>query len=707
MNWDKKDVPPELVRDLAAKYDCELLAASILARRGITDGESVRYYLEDDPRHLRNPFELSGMEDAVDRILAAKDEEEKVLVFGDRDVDGITSTTLLTGALTALGLDVTWRVPVADEPYGLSAAAVEEFAANYGTLIVTVDCGISNIEEIDRAAELGVDVVVVDHHHPQETLPRAAAIVNPKLASSTYPFRDLAGCAVAYKLVSALRFAAKSELYGQDICLLDARPANEAYVIEAVKLRNLAVVDRISETIVPGMVEIGRTRLVPFLQGQSIFVWDAPLQKRTLAKVFGPGVEVAMLDVAGEIAKVIPAVAGKSLLRIKELSRIARYAEKSVGELDVFINLFVSFARKKEEVFGEADAEDLQLACLGTLADLMPLVDENRIIVRAGLAAMQAKPRTGVSDLLFKLGLAGRRIAATDLSWQVCPAINASGRMGRPDVAVRLLLHGDARERDRLAAEVVGMNEDRKKLGAEVWSVAEPLAAASLDSFGGKLVMAYGEEIHRGITGLMAGRLVGRFKVPALVVAFIGEETATGSLRSARGYDLRGLLDQCADLFIDWGGHDYAAGFSMKRSNWDAFLDRLKTAAATIELGNEDDEGTVNVDAELPLPYLTPDVLKIVDRFEPYGEGNVPLLFLAKGLRVADIALMGKGEVKHVKLTLDSGKHKWPAVYWQAAEKVKVDFDLEDRVDLVFKMTRNWFNGTETPQLVVTDLKRS
>jgi single-stranded-DNA-specific exonuclease len=707
MNWEKKDVPPELVRDIAAKYGCELLAASILARRGITGGENVRYYLEDDPRHLRNPFELPGMEDAVDRILAAKDEGEKVLVFGDRDVDGITSTTLLTNAFTALALDVAWRVPVGDEPYGLSIAAVEEFAANYGTLIVTVDCGISNIEEIDRAAELGVDVVVVDHHNPQEELPRAIAIVNPKLASSTYPFRDLAGCAVAYKLVSALRFATKSELYGQDLCLLDARPANDSYVIEAVKLRNLAVVDRLSETIVPGMVEIGKTRLVPFLQGQQILVWDAPLQKRALAKVFGSGVEVGMLDISAEIAKEIPSVAGKSLLRIKELSRIARYADKSPGELDVFVNLFISFSRKREGVFGDADVEDLQLAALGTLADLMPLVDENRIIVRAGLAAITSKPRIGISDLLFKLGLAGRRIAASDLSWQLCPAINASGRMGRPDVAVRLLLSADGRERERLADEVIRMNEDRKKLGAEVWSIAEPLAQASLESFGGKLVMAYGAEIHRGITGLMAGRLVGRFKVPALVVAFVGEETATGSLRSARGYDLRGLLEQCADLFIDWGGHDYAAGFSMKRTNWDAFLQRLNTAAATIELGDESDEGTVNVDAELPPAYLTPEVLKTVDLFEPYGEGNVPLVFLAKGLRIADISLMGKGEVKHVKLTLDSGKHKWPAVYWQAAEKVKRDFDLEDRVDLVFKMTRNWFNGTETPQLVVTDLKRS
>ena len=706
MNWEKKDVPPELVREIATKYGCELLTASILARRGIVDGQAVRFFLEDDPRHLRNPYLLPGMEDAVERILAAKEEGEKVMVFGDRDVDGITSTTLLTETLLGMGIDARWRLPVGNDPYGLTVAAVEEFAADYGTLIVTVDCGVSNVEEVDRAAELGVDVVVVDHHNPPAELPRAVAIVNPKLAGSTYPFRDLAGCGVAYKLVSALRFS-KSELFKQDVCLLDARPVNDSYVVEAVKLRNLVVVDRLSETVVPGMVDIGRTRLVPFLQGQQILAWDAPLLKKTLAKVFGSGVEINMLDVAPEIGKVIPAVAGKSLLRVKELSRIAKYAEKAPGELDVFVNLFVSFVYKKEGLTAADDDQALQLVALGTLADLMPLRDENRILVRAGLASMTTKPRPGLSDLLFKLGLAGKKIGGTELSWQVCPAINATGRMGSPDTAVRLFLHGDKRERDRLADEVLRMNGERKKLGADVWTAIEPMAQASLAVHHDKLVFVFGEEIHRGITGVIASRLVGKFKVPALVVSFTGEDSATGSLRSTRGYDVRGLLEQCADLFDDWGGHDYAAGFSLKRTRWDEFIERLRVASATIDLGAADAEESVAIDAELPSSYLTPDILKVVDLFEPYGEENAPLVFMAKGLRVTDIALMGKTEQKHVKLTLDCGKHKWPAVYWQAAERVKRDFDVKDEVDLVFQVGRNYFNGAELPQMTVTDLRRS
>jgi single-stranded-DNA-specific exonuclease len=191
-----------------------------------------------------------------------------------------------------------------------------------------------------------------------------------------------------------------------------------------------------------------------------------------------------------------------------------------------------------------------------------------------------------------------------------------------------------------------------------------------------------------------------------MAVSF-SKTTATGSLRSARGFNVRSLIEPCAEFCIDWGGHNFAAGFSLERSNWDTFLERIKSLARIIELKEEGDEETVTVDAELPPSYLTPDILKLVDRFEPYGEKNDRLVFMTRNLKVADIAFMGKTEVKHVKLTLDTGKHKWPAVYWQAAGKVKQDFDLGDQVDLVYTAERNWFNGAETAQLKVIDLRRS
>jgi single-stranded-DNA-specific exonuclease len=705
MKWDKKDIPQTLVKDIADHYGCTLLTASILARRGVINGESIRYFLEDDPRYLHNPFELPDMNDAVERILAAKEEGEKVLIFGDRDVDGITSTTMLYNFLSGLGVDVSWRIPLGDEPYGLTLTAVEDFAKEYGSLIITVDCGISSTAEVLRAAELSIDVIITDHHNASDTLPPAYAIVNPKRADSIYPFRNLCGCGVVYKLVSALRFALKSDLYEQPVCLLNTRMANDAFIVEIAKLRNLAIIDTLTETLVPDMLGISDTRLPAFLEGQQILVWDAPLQKMTLAKIFGNGVEVGMLDIAPEIGKEIPQAAGKSLLRVKELSRIARYSEREQTELDVFISLFISFVQKRGQLFTAEDSADLQLASLGTLADIMPLVDENRIIVRAGVASLEEKPRPGLSDLLYKLGFAGRRLTTTDISWQLCPAINAAGRLGSPDKAMELLLEADAKKRDILATELIDMNENRKKMGADAWIIVDKRAEESLERYGGKLAVAYGAEIFRGVTGIMANKLVERYKAPAMVVSF-GVDIYTGSVRSLKEVNILPLLEICADLLIDWGGHNYAAGFSLEKARWPLFLERLVSAVNILDSGISTEE-TLFIDAELPHSYLTPDILKVVDRFEPYGEENEILFFMAKNLRILDISLMGKVEAKHVKMTLDAGKHKWPAIYWSAVDKVKKDFDVGDNVDIVFKITRNWFNGVETPQMIISDLRRS
>jgi single-stranded-DNA-specific exonuclease len=253
------------------------------------------------------------------------------------------------------------------------------------------------------------------------------------------------------------------------------------------------------------------------------------------------------------------------------------------------------------------------------------------------------------------------------------------------------------------------MNEERKRIGAETWTFVEPMAAKNLAEFNNVFAVAYGKEIFRGVTGIMANRMNSFFKTPSLAASF-GEYTVTGSLRSAHGYDLTPLLDQCADLFIDRGGHDYAAGFSMEKRHWETFLERLKTIAQTIEFSAQDadtQDETVTVDAELPLSYLTPDIFTVIDRFEPYGAGNGQLIFMTRKIIVREIQFIGKNGANHLKITLDTGIHKWPAVYWSAAERVKKDFDVNDAVDVAFRLARNWYNGTEMPQITLLDVKRS
>jgi len=712
MKWVKKEISAEQVKEISAKYGCDTLTASILTRRGRNTGESIRYFLEDDILSLRNPFALDGMEDAVERILAAKEEGEKVLVFGDGDVDGITGTAVLAGYLENAGMDVTWRIPTGDESYGLSLEAVENFAAKDGTLIITVDCGISRFTEIKRAKELNIDVIVTDHHEPQDELPEALVIINPKLKNSAYPFRNLAGCGVAYKLVCALRFAQKSELYGQQLCLLNTRPLNDAWVIEIAKMRNLQVYDTLTETIVPGAVPVSETRLPSFLEGQHILCWDAALHKQTFKKLFGSGVEFGLMDIAAQIGKEIPQAANQSLLRIKELSKIARYSDRELGELDVFVNLFISYARHLEKNAGadnvnEEENADLQLAALGTIADIMPLLDENRIIVRRGLESLEKKPRRGLLQLLQKLDLAGRHFDAKDISWKLCPAINAARRMGCAQTAAELFFEKDLLKREQLAGELASMNEKRKSLEEETWALIESMAYNSFKEYGEKFSLVYSEKMNKGVTGLMSQRAARSLNVPAMAVS-VGEKICTGSIRSARGYNICALLEQCADLFIDSGGHRAAGGFSMVMENWDAFMDRLKLVTSAIEFEEKKDDDIINIDAELPHSYLSPDILKLTDRFEPYGSENELLVFMTKNITIKDINFIGKPDAKHVKMTLDAGKHKWPALYWNSADRVlNKEFGVNDKVDIVFNLNRDYFKGNEIPQIMVLDLKKT
>jgi single-stranded-DNA-specific exonuclease len=711
MNWNKKDVSPLSVKELSARFGLDLLTASIFVRRGITDPAEVLYFLEDDPRYLRNPFLFTQMEDAVDRILLAADEAEKVLVFGDRDTDGVTSTVLMVEALLEAGIEASWRVPVAREPYGLSIAAVDEFAAAGGTLIITVDCGISNHAEIERAASLGIDVIVADHHRLQAgDPPPALAVIDPKLPDCGYPFRDLAGCGVVYKLASALKLA-RTGIYKQQIALLNVRPVNEAYMVEAVRLSNLVETGRIRETIVPGMVDLGRTRLVPFLQGRQIFVWDGAVQRLLLEKALGKGAEVQFYDLAPDAAEYIPQTKGLSLLRLKELSRIGRYSTGGLEEVDVLENIFVSFALKKADWFGEDDLARLQLVALGTIADIMPLRDENRILVRRGLAAIHQKPRAGLSELFQKTGLLGKKLGASEIAWQVTPVINAAGRMGAADKAAALFLAQSRSDREKLADEVIQMNVERRRLGGEVWDIIYPLARTSLATRGDKLALVGSIDVYRGITGLLASKMTGVFNVPAIVASFQDDGTVVGSIRSVRGFPVSSFLESCADLFIDYGGHDAAAGFSLQATDWPEFETRTTAYCEALEL--EDGEASIDIDAELPHSYLNPDIAKISERFEPFGEANEPLVFLTKDVPIADAQLVGKKEQNHLKLTLDFGAHKWPALLWDGAQRLQRDFDFDyhskkgDHIDIVFKVTLNRFSGLPTPQLEVFDARRA
>ena len=704
MEWNKKEIDKNLVKEISEKYKIPLLAASILVRREITEPKDLLFYLESDLRYLHNPFLFEEMEDAVDRILQAASEEERVIIIGDRDVDGITSTVILKKALQEIGIDARWSLPEGDEPYGVTREVIDDFAADDGTLIITVDCGISNVSEIEYASGLGIDTIVLDHHLPSSVLPPAVAIVNPRLSDSTYPFEHLAGCGVALKVVWALNYT-RTDFYKEEIVILNVRPGNGTYILDAVRLVNLIEMERITENIVPGLVRIEQTRLGSFLVGKHIFVYDGEVQTAMLKKVFGENADVHLYDLAEVLWKEYPSLKGKSLLEMRERSRTALFSDRTLEEIDILYNLFKTFMEFELRQKSTSFEESLDLIALGTIADMMPLKDENRILVKKGMKLLNNTTRKGLHELLLQQNMIGKRINTTDVGWQITPVINATGRMGEPSKAAELFITDSDIRRQELAGEIIGMNKARKKLGEAVWDRVLAGAQKRLDETDGKMVVVVDRSIKRGITGIIASRLVSYFGVPAIVVTDI-DKNLVGSVRSINGFKVKEFLQKFSQYFIDYGGHDYAAGFSLKEDQLENFIFDLKNEIRRMEMPAKV-EKSLYIDAQLPLNYIEPGLIDIVEMFEPYGEGNPPLQFLAKGMKILNIDIIGRSAQQHVKMLLDSGKHKWPGLYWKAAEKVGVEFSENDTVDVVFRLGRNYYQNTENLQLTVLDVKRS
>ena len=492
-----------------------------------------------------------------------------------------------------------------------------------------------------------------------------------------------------------------------------ASPDGEECTIEVLKLQNLVEKGSLSITVRSG-TSISDTKLVDFLRGQQIFVWDEKSTSSLLAQIFGSGAEFNFMDLRGEVAKVFPAMGAASLSQLKSKSKLARYNPDQNTEIKGFFNIFVTFVNaqisKQFPSYAKANERDLQLVALAALADIMPLKNENRIFIRHGIASMnKGNAREGLRELLSMQGLLGKRINATDLSWNINPALNATGRLGHPEIGLELFLEKDAGKRTEIAQKIIEMNNERKALGNEGWNFAALQAKQSIQKYGGKLCVIIddsGEQkINRGVSGTIAGKLVNLYDIPSMAITIV-DDNAIGSMRSCRGFEVLSLLDKMADLFVSYGGHAYAAGFTFKKERLPDFLAALDKFVPEIELSNSEAE-QINIDAEIPSDYLKPDLLAIVDNFEPYGEENRELTFMSKNLRICDAALIGKTERQHLKLTFDLGKTKWPAMFWGGAESLHRDFDKGDNVDVLYQVGRNCYNGVETPQLIITDIRKS
>ena len=552
---------------LAAALNVPPVVARLLCLRGLDDPEIARRFLNPALDHLHDPLLLTDMRVAVERIMAAIAAKERIAIHGDYDVDGVTSTVIVRRALEMLGADVMHFIPERlRDGYGLQAAAIDRLKAEGVHLIVSVDCGIRGAEAARRAREVGIDLIITDHHEPDAVLPPAFAVINPKRHDCAYPDKYLAGVGVALKLVQAL-------------CRRAGR-----------------------ESWLPGFIKV---------------------------------------------------------------------------------------------------------AAIGTLADVVPLVGENRVIAKIGLDLLSRGPnKIGLRSLLDVSGLKGKTIDSYHVAFLVAPRVNAAGRMSSPEIATRLLLAADeamAEEVRHLALALDGENVRRQQEEAEILAAAKKIVTTDPDVGARSVLVVAAEGWHRGVIGIVASKLVDMFHRPAVVLSIEGD-VAQGSCRSISGFDMLGALERCASLFIRFGGHKQAAGLSLEATRIREF--RLAINAVADEtLGPDDLMPRLRIDEDLTFRSITGGVAAAVASLAPFGAGNPRPVFAARRVEIIDGPRVMKE--RHLRMALKQDGRIFRAVAWRAAERHEYLTGHKAAVDVAFSLEANEYNGESFVELTLADIRHS
>ena len=557
--WEFYNQDENLVQKIAKEHNISELLSAILVNRNITDKKDIDVFLNPTRKDFHNPYLMPDMEQAVDRILMAIDKKEKVIIYGDYDVDGITSITILKKFLKERGLDVGYYIPNRlDEGYGLNKEAVEKIANEGYTLIITVDCGISGIEEIKYAYEKGMEVIVTDHHEPLEELPKCVAVIDCKRKDNKYPFKNLAGCGVVFKLTQAIS------------------------------------------------------------------------QKLNLDE--------------------------KDYLKY------------------------------------------LDIVCVGTISDIVPLVDENRVIAKLGLKLVEQTRNPGLKALLVASGY--KEVNSNTVSFGIAPRINACGRMGKEEEALKLFLTENIVEAGNITDKLNKYNRERQEIEKRIFEEAlSKIEKQHLDQ--NNVIVVGSENWHHGVIGIVASKITELYFKPSILICFEGSE-GKGSGRSIPGFDLHEALCESSEYLEKYGGHEMAVGLSLKKENFQKFADKFEEIAKKAH--TEEIESVINIDEEITLKDVNIETVESLKALEPFGEANKLPVFIYKNLKIDSIRALSEG--KHLKLTLKDGNTIINGIGFNMG-KYAEEFRISDKIDVLGVLEINSFNGRDTIQINMRDIRKS
>ena len=688
--WVVKTTDGRLAGELAQGLNISATCARVLINRGFSSVNSAKAYLNPELDNFHNPFLLPDIDSAVKRIRSALDKKEKILIYGDSDVDGISSVCVVYNTLRSLGGNAVYYTPE-DESYGLKKEVIEKHAKEGVSLMITVDCGISAFEEIILANKLGIDTIVSDHHEPQESgLPEALAVIDPKRHDSKYPFNELAGCAVAFKLAEAVMLSF-GRYYDKEMIFIELTPDR----ISALKSKNNLVIDEYSDEW--NLLSAGKAldKLSVFARNGIIVYRGAQKEREQIKKAFGKNFENEYIDLKEIEEKYLNEDFKPAVPEAPDAGLGADEKFRLYKRLEAIDDLRMKYFK----------ASHLDVLALGTIADLVPLVNENRIIVKHGLRALGRTGKKGVRALIEKCSKGTEEnISAKSISWDVTPVLNAAGRLGKSSVALELLLSNDERRANKLLDEILKLNSERKALQSENTERLIALLDTQCDVENDPVLIVKERNIQQGLLGVVASQIVRKHGKPAIVI-LVNDEEAVGSCRSIPGFDVSQILGKLSALLVRFGGHAQAAGFTIKPDKIEEFSKCIKDIVKKLlEEGAGSPE--LNIDSELNSAELTLGLFDELSALEPFGAGNPHPVFCLSDAKVASVNTVGAAK-NHLKIRVAKEKSSGiDAVGWNLghlAEKLN-GFSF---VDLAFNLEVNIWQDRKSVQMKIVDIKTS
>jgi len=682
-SWIIPEIDNISVSEIALGTGIERAVVAILYSRGYRSQEDVYRFLYPELADLHSPFLMKGIYEALTLIKKHLELKSKVAIFADSDLDGITSLTIIYDLLVKLGNTPVIRYPRNKEGYGLTCDIIQEFTDQGVDLLITVDSGIRDFEEINMASDKGIDVIITDHHEPDEVVPDAI-IVNPKQKDCPYPFKELAGVGVTFKLAHALLY---SYIAGFDNRFVITIKHEQGYefsflingcVTHCDAVRNSNLIEYVSEKI----------------NDKDFFVlFDEDPEFIKMIKSFYIDIKVKYIS---DIYN------GKDNSGSRDLSSVIDSMIKEYGINPVFCKSRMDLACK---VFLETQLRSstkvfsllkhyLVLVSLGTIADIMPVYNENRQMIKYGISLLRrGEGHYGINSLLKN-----EQVNTKSISWGVAPLLNTPGRFGETDLTVEFFLENDEESITEITTEIQKLNRKRRKIVSELICSAKESIEEHGSELYGNLYLYHNDEIIDGLAGLVANRIADDLKKPVIVATAIDDNgLVKGSGRSYGGFDFFKYVEPFSDSFEKLGGHAQAFGFIVKKENLH------KTIIKISELIGDKIESNINtqIDCVINIDEINNSLLDKLELIEPYGKENEEPLFYSSDVEIKTFSSCGTDN-RHGRYTLKNGI---TAIGWNMASEMDSIYKNKQRIEMIYKIERNTYMNRTSPQIIIVDIK--